>query len=87
MIILDMVTSYLGADLSSLRGESEMSVRLRSHRLRTVHPSIPEPSLSNGFPCTLSGEPLAEPPDPHGDHHQAADSKGDDPDDKHGDRP
>ena len=39
------------------------------------------------FPAPLSTEPLAEPPDPHGDHHQAADGEGDDPDDEHGDRP
>jgi len=65
---------------------SEMPIGSRSQGLRTVHPPIPEPSLRSYIPRTLSSEPLLEPPDPHGDHYQAANGKSDDPDDQDGHR-
>jgi len=55
--------------------------------LRTVHPPIPELSLWDGSPRTFSSEPLVELPDPHGDHHQAANGKGADPDGEDGKKP
>ena len=54
---------------------SEMTIGSRSQGLRTVNPPIPESSLGSYFPRTLSSEPLLEPPDPHGDHYQAANGK------------
>ena len=65
---------------------SEMPIGSRSQGLRTVNPPIPESSLGCDLPRILSSEPLAEPPDPHGDHHQAANREGGNPDDEDGHR-
>jgi len=52
-----------------------MPISSRSQGLRTVNPPIPKSSLRCDHPLALSKEPLAEPPDPHEDHHQAANGK------------
>ena len=54
---------------------SEMPIGSRSQGLRAVNPPIPESSLRSYIPRILSSEPLAEPPDPQGDHHQTANGK------------
>ena len=52
-----------------------MPIGSRSQGLRTVNPPIPESSLGCDLPRILSSEPLAEPPDPQGDHDKAANGK------------
>src|SRR5271166_1454559 len=54
---------------------SEMPISSRSQGLKTVIPPIPNSTLRCDHPLTLLSEPLAEPPDPHGDHYQAANRK------------
>ena len=63
-----------------------MPIGSRSQGLRTVNPPVPELSLGRDFPHTLSSEPLAKPPDPHGNHRQAANREGGNPDDEDGHR-
>ena len=54
--------------------------------LRTVNPPIPKSSLGCDLPRILSSDPLAEPPDPQGDHDKAANREGGNPDDEDGHR-
>ena len=65
---------------------SEMPIGSRPQGLRTVNPPVPELSLGRDFPHTLSSEPLAKSPDPHGNHRQAANREGGNPDDEDGHR-
>ena len=63
-----------------------MPIGSRSQGLRAVNSPIPESSLECDLPRILSSEPLAEPPDPQGDHDKAANREGGNPDDEDGHR-
>ena len=65
---------------------SKMPIGSRSQGLRAVNSPIPESSLGCDLPRILSSEPLAEPPDPQGDHDKAANREGGNPDDEDGHR-
>ena len=65
---------YHGGNILAMRCRFA-PISSRSQGLKTVIPPIPNSTLRCDHPLALLSEPLAEPPDPHGDHYQAANGK------------